>query len=107
MPETMKEVAAWLGFLGVPSIFMMTGWCIRACISFTRQLRILMTAQQAQMRGQLLEKFYNYKRRGWLTQEELDQWESEYQSYHALGQNGVLDKRRQELFSIPVKQINV
>lgn len=105
MSDTMKEIASWLGFFGVPSICVISGWCAKACIGFSKKLKILMTAQQDQMRGQLLERFHIYNNRGWITDEELKQWESEYQSYHALGENGIIDDRRQQLFRLPVKQI--
>lgn len=60
-----------------------------------------MKAVQAQMRSELLQKYYKAKERGCISSEDLDDWENLYQSYHALGKNGVLDQRRKELFNLP------
>ena len=41
MNDSLKEVAAFLGMIGVPSIFIMTSWCIKSCVGFFKQLKIL------------------------------------------------------------------
>lgn len=56
----MKEFVAWLGILGIPSIFSMCVWCIRSCLHYAKQLKILIKAQQAQMRSQLIEQYHQY-----------------------------------------------
>lgn len=38
MSPNVKEFVAWLGVLGIPSIFAMTTWCIKSCIHYTKQL---------------------------------------------------------------------
>ena len=58
MSEKIMELITWLGALGIPSIFAMTAWCIRCCLQYTRQLKVLAKAQQAQMRSQLLEQYH-------------------------------------------------
>ena len=60
MSEKIMELITWLGALGIPSIFAMTVWCIRCCLQYTRQLKVLAKAQQAQMRSQLLEQYHFY-----------------------------------------------
>lgn len=95
------KIVGIMGAVGIPSIFSMTMWCIKACKKYTKQLKILMKSQQAQMRTKLLEKYHEYKKRGWVSEEELEDWENQYQSYHDLGQNGILDKRREVLMSLP------
>ncbi len=62
-----------------------------------------MKSQQAQMRTKLLELYYKYKEKGYITSDELDDWENQYQSYHELGQNGIMDSRREELLAMPNK----
>lgn len=95
----------FLGIIGIPSIFTMTMWCIKKCKQFTQQLVVLAEAQQAQMRNQLISqyKFYmaQYHEQGWVDIEDIDDWENQYQKYHLLGANGVLDKKREQLLSLP------
>lgn len=93
-----------MGMLGIPSIFAMTGWCIKVCRKYTKQMKILMLSQQAQMRTKLLELYHTYMNRGWISEEQLEDWENQYQSYHALGQNGILDARREQLLKLPTRR---
>ncbi len=102
--QTFKQVIMWLGALGIPSIFVMTTWCIRCCRSYTSQLKVLVKAQQAQMRSQLLEQFHQYMDDGWISEEHMEDWENQYQAYHSLGENGVLDSRRKQLLQLPNKK---
>jgi len=102
--ETMKELSSWLAVIGIPSIFALTSWCIKACITFYKKLDILASAQKAQMRGQLLDQFYVYKERNFVYQDQLDEWMNQYDAYHQLvGKNGVLDSRKDEILKIQVK----
>ena len=67
----------------------------------SKQLHILAKAQQAQMRNQLLEQFHFYVDSGWISEEHMEDWENQYQAYHQLGENGVLDSRRDILMRLP------
>lgn len=100
MCSTVKEVVTWLGILGIPSIFAMTTWCIKRCIQYTKQLKVLAKAQQAQMRSQLLQQYHLYMDAGWVSEEHMEDWENQYQAYHCLGENGVLDSRRADLLKL-------
>lgn len=95
------QIVSMMTLIGIPSIFATTMWCIKTCQKYTKQLKILMNAQQAQMRSQLLKDYYEYKNRGYVLDVELKEWENQYNAYHALGANGVLDKRYNELLSMP------
>lgn len=101
MSSAVKEFVSWLGILGIPSIFTMTVWCIRSCMHYTKQLKVLAKAQQAQMRSQLLEQYHHYMDGGWISEEHMEDWENQYQAYHSLGENGVLDSRREALLKLP------
>lgn len=104
MGSGMKEIAAWLGMLGVPTIFALTSWCVRACIKFYRKLDILQEAQKAQMRAQLIEKYYEIKERGFVWSDEADEFANQYNAYHQLkGPNEVLDARKDEVMAMPSK----
>ena len=101
MSSALREFVAWCWILGIPSIFAMTAWCIRSCIHYTKQLKVLAKAQQAQMRSQLLEQYHHYMDGGWISEEHMEDWENQYQAYHSLGENGVLDSRREALLKLP------
>lgn len=101
--ETVKEVVAWFGIFGIPTIFTMVTWCVTHVKKYNKNMKILMKAVQAQMRSNLLKQYYLAKDRGYITSDDLDDWENLYQSYHSLGSNGVLDKRREELLAMPNK----
>lgn len=101
MASGIKELASWMGFLGVPSIFAIIVFIIKHMRRYTNKIQVLCKAQQAQMRAQLLELYHVYKERGYITEEEMEEWENQYQAYHSLGSNGVLDKRRDELMRLP------
>ena len=106
MSEKIMELITWLGALGIPSIFAMTVWCIKCCLQYTRQLKVLAKAQQAQMRSQLLELYHFYMDDGWISEEHMEDWENQYQAYHSLGENGILDSRRAELLKLPNRKPN-
>ena len=101
MSSAVAEFVSWLGILGIPSIFTMTIWCIKSCIQYTRQLKVLAKAQQAQMRSQLLEQYHRYLKDGYISEEHMEDWENQYQAYHSLGENGILDSRRETLMKLP------
>ena len=100
MSSALKEFIVWMGMLGIPSIFAMTAWCIKNCIQYTKQLKVLAKAQQAQMRSQLLQQYHLYMDDGWISEEHMEDWENQYQAYHSLGENGVLDSRRADLLKL-------
>lgn len=101
MREGIINFVTILGVLGIPTIFSMTLWCIKSCRQFTRQLNVLMKAQQAQMRRDLMVDYYAHMKNGYISERDLDDWEANYQAYHILGANGVLDDRREKLFALP------
>lgn len=111
MSENLKEFVAWLGILGIPTIFTMMSWCIKECKSFARKMDILQSAQKAQMRSQLLHQYYEYKDvvngGGKIADCDVQEWINQYVAYHTLvGNNGVLDARKDDLLTFPTYQRN-
>ena len=100
MSSAVIKFITWMGMLGIPSIFAMTAWCIKRCVQYTKQLKVLAKAQQAQMRSQLLQQYHLYMDDGWISEEHMEDWENQYQAYHCLGENGVLDSRRADLLKL-------
>lgn len=99
--EKVSLLSTLMGMIGFPSVFAIAVWCLKECKKRFVQIQILMKAQQAQMRNQLLNQYHIYIQQGWISEEELEDWENQYQAYHSLGKNGVLDSRRESLFKLP------
>ena len=98
----------FLALLGFPTVFVMFSAIFKKMGKYSGQIKILMSAQQAQMRSQLLKDYYTYKQRGYVYESELEDWENQYQAYHSLGANGIMDKRRESLFNLETrKEIDV
>ena len=102
--DLLIKIISVMSLIGIPSIFAIVVGFARFCVKQAKQIKILMKSQQAQMRTNLLEKYHIYMDRGWISEEELADWENQYQSYHELGANGVLNARREQLFELPSKE---
>lgn len=102
MRENFIAIVTFFGLIGIPSIFSMTMYCIRKCNTYTKQLVILMQAQKAQMRAQLLKDYQKYEDQGYIRYIDLKEWENQYKAYHELvGENGILDDRYDKLLDLP------
>ena len=93
-----------MAILGFPTLFVLISTTIKKMNRYTKQIKILMNAQQAQMRSQLLKDFYFYTQRGFIYEDELTDWMSQYDAYHSLGANGIMDKRREKLLDLETRQ---
>lgn len=98
--DEVRNVASTMALIGVPSLFACVVWFAKKVTQFGKQMRILMNAQQKQMRRELQIDFHGYMNEGGISDEDLDMWEASYQAYHALGQNGIMDKYRQKLIDL-------
>lgn len=83
---------------------------LTAIVSFAKfiwtmyqNIKLLMKAVQAQMRGQLLDDYYKYEEQGWISDGDMQEWENQYKAYHSLGKNGVLDSKYETLLKFPHK----
>lgn len=102
--ETFRNLMLILGFIGIPSIFSVSLWCAKKCREYSKQLKTLHAAQKAQMRAQLMDRYYEIKARGYAWADELDEWVNQYNAYHDLvGPNAVLDSRKTELLALPTQ----
>ena len=90
--------------LGFPTVFAIVIAILKKMGKFQNQIKILMNSQQAQMRSQLLKDYYTYKRRGFVYEAELSDWMSQYDAYHSLGANGIMDKRKEALLDLDTKE---
>ena len=100
---TLRKVFEIMAVLGIPTISTLVIGVIHTIKAQGKRISILMEAQQAQMRRDLMQDYRKHKQNGWITPDAMDEWEKQYQAYHQLGLNGVLDARRQELLSLPLE----
>lgn len=89
-----------MSLIGLPTIFVIVVGIVKILVEQGRRIKILMAAQQAQMRRDLIKDYYMFKNAGVISQRDLDDWEAQYQAYHSLGANGVLDAVREELMHL-------
>lgn len=103
----------WISIIGVPSIVSMVAWSVKQIMNIRKEnskrnkeqeakIDLLMAAHQIQLRDSLMSKYKKYMKYGGITAEDMELWESMYQSYHSLGKNGIMDTRREQLLQLPV-----
>lgn len=103
----------WISIIGIPSITGMLGWAVRQIIKIRKENRerekkinenitLLMKAYQVQLRSTLMEQYKKYMKLGCITDEDLQLWNDIYTQYHGLGQNGIMDKRREQMLELKV-----
>ena len=98
--ESIRTVASAMAIFGVPSLFALATYFVKACVKFSKKIDILMNAQQKQMRRDLTQDYHKYMNAGFIEDDDLDMWEASYQAYHALGENGIMDSRRADLIKL-------
>lgn len=98
--EEVRNIVNGMALIGVPSLFACVVWFAKKVTQFGKQMKILMNAQQKQMRRELQIDFHEAMAKGEISDEDLETWEASYQAYHSLGQNGIMDKYRQKLIDL-------
>ena len=58
---------------------------------------------QALLRNRVVQAYYHYTERGWITLHGLEAAEKMYTEYHNLGGNGTVTKLMEDLRELPVK----
>lgn len=96
-------VLNFIAVLGFPTVFGMIAALARRTKKYSEQIKTLMNAQQAQMRSQLLKDYYKYTQRKFIYEAELEDWINQYNAYHSLGANGIMDKRKETLMNLETK----
>lgn len=93
------------GLIGIPSIFSICVYCIKAIRKHTKKMEILMHSQQEQMKTRLYDDYKRYVAQGYISIEDLEIFESNYKAYHELGKNGVMTAKHDEIMKLPnIKQ---
>lgn len=99
----MRHFLDIMAMVGFPTLFACVVAFFRVCYKFGKRLDILMNAQQKQMRRDLTQDYHKYMDAGKIDDDDLDMWEQAYQAYHALGVNGIMDSRREDLIHLNSK----
>jgi hypothetical protein len=94
-----------MSLFGIPTLFAIVCWIFKMVWNQGNRIQILMKAQQAQMRRDLMEDYYRHMHNGYITDRDLEIWDAQYKAYHSLGLNGILDKRHEEILSLPLTKI--
>ena len=105
--EELRAVASIMAVLGVPTLFGLATFFVKACMAFSHKIDVLMNAQQKQMRRDLTQDYHKYMDQGFIDDDDLDMWEAQYQAYHSLGVNGVMDSRREDLIKLNSQRAKV
>lgn len=101
--ESTMIILNFIAVLGFPTVFAMVAALARRTKKYSEQIKTLMNAQQAQMRSQLLKDYYKYTQRKFIYEAELEDWINQYNAYHSLGANGIMDKRKETLMNLETK----
>ena len=96
----LRTIVNIMAVVGIPSIFACVVWLAKKLLQFGKRMDILMTAVQKQMRRELTQDYHKHMDAGYIDDDDLELWVSGYNSYHDLGQNGIMDSRRDDLIDL-------
>lgn len=100
MEQVIDAAIQW----GVPTIcaalLALTGWLYA-------QFKALKMGMQAMMRDRIVQAYYHYIDRGWITLHGLENVEKLYIEYHRLGGNGMVTKLVEDLREMQVRDGSV
>lgn len=65
------------------------------------ELLVMKKAQQKDVRRSLRQDGKMFKERGWASDQEKEEFDELYWSYHNLGKNGVVDQLHKEILELP------
>ena len=100
MMEELRNIISIMTAVGIPTMFAICVWFGKKVLEFGRRMDILMNAVQKQMRRDLMEDYHKYMDAGHIDDDDLDLWMEGYKAYHELHQNGVMDKRADDLIEL-------
>ena len=100
MMNELRTIVNVMALVGIPSLFACAAYFVKACYKFSHKIDILMNAQQKQMRRDLTLDYHKYMEQGQIDDDDLDMWMANYDAYHSLGANGVIDSRRDDLIRL-------
>ncbi len=95
-----------LTIIGVPSLItLFVQWLVNIFSKKNRnhksEIKSLKLGIQALLRDRLLESYKIYRKRGWISIQDKENFNNMYCQYHSLGQNGVMDGVYKEVMDLP------
>lgn len=79
-------------------------WLVRRFHENDRRQDAMEKGIQALLRDRLVQAYYHYSERGWITLHGLEAVEKMYMEYHNLGGNGAVTKLIEDLRELPVQE---
>ncbi len=67
-------------------------------------IELLKKSMQSILRHELYEMYFKFMKKGFATSEEKQDFENLWNNYHNLGKNGVMNKYRDKVLSLPEKK---
>lgn len=95
-----RQILDFMALVGIPTLFACVVWFFKKVTQFSKMMKILMNAQQKQMRRDLTIDYHKYIEAGKISDDDLDMWNEAYLAYHELGNNGIMDARRADLIKL-------
>ena len=96
----LRTIVNFMALVGIPSLFAISAYFVKACVKFSKKVDTLMNAVQKQMRRELTQDYHKYVDAGYIDDDDLELWVEGYKAYHDLGQNGIMDKRKDDLIEL-------
>lgn len=96
----------FLMLLGVPSLVTLAiVWLVEKFSKRRREKRdndkLIQQSLQALLRDRLRYQYCKYVKRGWMDIDDKNNYVNMYERYHALGENGVMDRMYDEILQLP------
>lgn len=66
-----------------------------------KEIDTLKIATQAQLRDRLLQGYKEFMSQGYAEYDDKQNWINQYNSYHSLGRNGIMDSYKEKLLNLP------
>lgn len=92
----------WLCLFGVPSLIgSIFAWCKIKTRKNEQERNALKLGVQAMLRNELIKQYKTYMKQGYADYDDKENWINLYNQYHTLGVNGVMDKYKDKVLSMP------
>lgn len=100
------HIVTIMGIFGIPSLFAIVSWSLKEIFRISREQKKndenMRVALQILLRTNLIRSYKEHMKRNCITDEDLQLWENEYQVYHSMGQNGIMDSKREKILKLVV-----
>lgn len=99
---TVRDIIAWLGLLGLPTIAAMVGWAIKQIVKLKKYNEAMRRANQMMLRRELNRDYHKYMKLGCITDDDFDEWCDTFEVYSILFTNGKMCKKDKDIRALPI-----